>query len=298
MSGKGQALLFMAHCADRWSVRQFRKLVRQAGDQAEIVWLWDDGSGLDGGPPTGIPVFRVGRDVGKELRYAGARPGIHPGQQVMAVISFAKAFPDYRYYWFVEYDVWCRDWRHLLEAAAVVDADLLAIHMTEYRRCPAWYWWGRMQGELATLDRRFLRKAFFPLYRISARALGVLDRAYRAGGWVHHEIFVPTLLGRNGMRMMDLRSLAQATGRARPWYTGTISDNGQMSSGSFRYRPAFLPLRLVLGRQAELYHPVKPWSWWLREGRLVKAVARALGPGRLVSRLPLLWRLAVSRHRE
>ncbi len=180
----------------------------------------------------------------------------------------------------------------------MVDADLLAIHMTEYRRCPEWYWWGRMQGELATLDRRFLRKAFFPLYRISARALDVLDRAYRAGGWVHHEIFVPTLLGRNGMRMMDLRSLAQATGRARPWYTGTISDNGQMSSGSFRYRPAFLPLRLVLGRQAELYHPVKPWSWWLREGRLVEAAARALGPGRLVSRFPLLWRLAVPRHRK
>lgn len=298
MSRPDQVMLFMAHRVDRWSVRQFRKLEREAGGLAEIVWLWHEGAGADRGPPGGVPVFRVRDDVGEELGYPRARPGIFPGQQVMAVISFARSFPGYRHYWFVEFDVWCRDWRRLLEAAGETDSDLLATHVTEYGRCPAWYWWDRLEGELAELERRFLRKAFFPLYRISRGALEAVDEAYRSGAWAHNEIVVPTVIARKGLSVSDLRGLGRATGGVRPWYTGAVTGKGQMSSGSFRYRPSFLPAGVVFREEAELYHPVKPWSWWLRHGRLVEPMARALRPRRLVSRLPLLWRLVVPRHRE
>ncbi len=98
MSRREQVVLFMAHSADAWSRRQFRRLVGQAGGLTDVFWLWHEAAEQAREPPSDVPVFRVGDDIGKELGYPAARPGIFPGQQVMAVISFSKAFPDYRYY--------------------------------------------------------------------------------------------------------------------------------------------------------------------------------------------------------
>jgi len=176
---------------------------------------------------------------------------ILPGSNHLPVIARMRR-PDagkYGAVWVAEYDVVYRgDWREVL--TAVDDAvDFCTLHVQSRRENPDWPWWER--GLFAPAGHALpeqLLSSFNPLYRLSRRALNLLNTALRQGWRGHHEMLMPTLLNSLGAHIEELGGYGQWTPAAR---------RGQFYSGrqTFRWRPAIAPAEM--NASGVLYHPVK-----------------------------------------
>ena len=159
---------------------------------------------------------------------------------------FRKNFPDYDYYWMIDYDVFCNaeNYAGFLEKFADNHADLLIQGLNEVKKSD--------DGFLKNLDWLYndtdkLYSGLFAVVRLSARAIDFLyqkrlelEKIFRNSSaqfkqWVFCEVFVPTELRNSGFICENLNE----------------------------YRVKFLPYiylndeRFFLKPDNHLYHPVK-----------------------------------------
>jgi hypothetical protein len=93
--------------------------------------------------------------------------------------------------------VFTGDWSRLITEIDSDKYDLLCSHIARYRDIPKWSWWSTLKAPASDVENSnpldLVTKGFFPVYRISARALlKVLD--YQRSGWAGHmEVLVPTI---------------------------------------------------------------------------------------------------------
>ena len=103
-----------------------------------------------------------------------------------------------------------------------------------------------------------LRKAFFPVFRISRAAIAKVDQGHRAGWLGHFEVLVPTLLAREGLAVQDLRA-------THPCYVGASQNPSPILplQASLRWRPKVSRAEFSQrGSGALLFHPVKDnWAF-------------------------------------
>jgi hypothetical protein len=262
--GHNTLILFLAHQWQRSQASRFLRLYRQTQGIAECrLLLQDDGGPVraaweqwlrDEGIDSPIEFFDPGgleAELGYPMLY-GDR--IVPGSTHYPLLSVARRVRR-EYYWVIESDVeFSGSWAEFLAPFSASTADLLASHLLRRDQQPRWAWWDSLRTPESVEDGGVTRyRAFFPVHRMSSRALAVVDTAHRTGWAGHYETLVPTVLMRDGLEVRDLRDVSDC-------YAGTHQDPvaGESTLSSMRYRPyVTLHEQAVAMDSARLLHPVK-----------------------------------------
>ncbi|MBF0595830.1 MAG: DUF3405 domain-containing protein [Candidatus Omnitrophica bacterium] len=119
-----------------------------------------------------------------------------------AVLHFFRKYPQYSFYWVIEYDVSFEGhWRDFFSAFADNGADVLATYVRSFADDPCWKWW--KEHNLKVEQSRLLA-IFCPVVRFSNRALQVLDDSHRQGLTGYCELVIPTLVREAGLIVSDI----------------------------------------------------------------------------------------------
>lgn len=184
-----------------------------------------------------------------------------PGNVDLPILLFFRRFPNYAHYWVVEHDVrYSGGWSDFFKSHAASEADLLGTTLCRRDRNEDWHYW----PSLDLGDRRIARhdqiRGFFPIYRLSRRALERLDADYRSGVGGHFECLIPTLLNDAGMSLEDIGGAGEFVRPANKdrFYRNTPSADS-LGPGTFVFRPVMERP----GREPNmLWHPVRPQTGW------------------------------------
>jgi hypothetical protein len=262
------AILLLNHAADR-SLFDFCARLRAETSSAYDVFLLSDRTrrsvSLGTAPPnTGERVFTLDDLV--SLGYPGkqdiAEPGkkersLRLGNAELPVLLFHREHPGYDFYWVVEYDVrYSGSWGTFFAAFESSHADLLGTSLIRHSEFPGWSHWHSLR--LTTKDAADAEplRGFFPVYRVSRRALECLHDVYLGGCAGHMETLMPTVLHRAGLELEDIGGdgeFVKPENRNR-FYTNDPRTN-DLSPGTFVYRPVHAAIGPDPGK---LWHPVKP----------------------------------------
>lgn len=173
------------------------------------------------------------------------RPGIKWCNGDYPLYVFRQAFPQYDFYWMLDYDVFFngRDYSPFFDRYAANPSDFLAASFSP--ASPDWMW---ARGTDWAYRPEEKRSAFFPAVRFSAAALPALlerrrelGRLYAAAArpgrkWAGVELFVPTEMDRLGFSHALLDNLGT-------FHCGESIDLGEV--------------RLFEHPDGRLHHPVK-----------------------------------------
>ncbi len=296
------AILLLTHLNDKSIFEQFAKMAKECSGKYDVFLLCDnsrktfdrygknekfflfDVSALGG---LGYP----GKSTDENLRCSHQTDPDHkrfhfdPGNVELPVLLFFKDHPGYDHYWTLEYDVrFTGPWDVFFSSFAASDADLLGTTLTRYEKIPTWHHWPSL--DLAGKDigtDRYLR-GFFPVYRLSRRALQQIDRDYHDGVKGHFECLIPTLLSHAGMTIEDIGGdgeFVRPLNRNR-FYRNTPS-RGSLMPGTFVFRPV---MDSPGSEPNMLWHPVKRRPLWQVALRRMRRMALD-GIRRAIRRAPL-----------
>lgn len=218
-----QKVLFVSH-GQEYACKRFRKLKNELSGIADVEFV------------------EHGRDVTDEdlylLGYQRLSSRILPGSNHHILLYYSLKYPDYDYYWNIEYDVlFTGNWKTLFEAAAKTDADLLTNFIESRNEKNAqWPWWNYS-------NHTGLWKSFNPIYRLSKRACRFLDEQLKNDRHGHHEVEIPTCLISGGF---SYRSFGELGFVVPP-------ENPAFENPTFGYNLRFSQF----DQKDTLYHPVK-----------------------------------------
>lgn len=251
-AAKADVIVFLAHVFDEEIERRFFKLRQECSELCDVVVLAEQGSTI---PPNVAPFTRFfDFSALKQMAKSVIGSGIVPGNCHLRSIDYYRRFPNYRFYWFIEYDVvYTGNWAALISSLAEDQSDLLAAHVRTLADDPDWFWKESLKTEPDNLRRDEWIFAFLPVHRISARGLEAVAEKVRDGWTGHFEALVPSSLAHCGLRISDIGGSGAWTPKDRihrhyvDWRKGLHHGYG----GSLQYRPS-IRLRLIRNR---LYHP-------------------------------------------
>jgi hypothetical protein len=181
-----------------------------------------------------------------------------PGSNHFPLLQFYMENPNYEYYWVIEDDVrFNGNWKLLFDTYLSVSGDFITCHICDWAKEPEWPWWLLLHNghEEISLNQRV--RSFNPIYRISNNALKFLDNAMLDGWTGHHEVLMPTLLKRDGFRIIDFGGNGKYVlpGFTNRFYTSANPNTkGVLDKGTMRFRPIF---NAIQSEPNKLYHPVK-----------------------------------------
>jgi hypothetical protein len=251
-AAKSDVVVFLAHVFDAEIERRFFKLKLECSDCCDVVALVEQGSEV----PPSIAPFTQFFDFSalKQMAKSVIGKKVVPGNCHLRSIDFYRRYPNYEFYWFIEYDVvYTGDWGRLIGSLTEDRSDLLAAHVRTLADNPRWYWNHSLATGSDNLSKDEWILAFLPIHRISARGLEAVARKVRDGWTGHFEALVPSALAYSGLRVSDLGGSGTWTpkDRIRRHYVDwrTLRRYG----GSLQYRPS-IRFRLIKNR---LYHPCK-----------------------------------------
>lgn len=272
-------VVFLSHILTRGLVDEFERLAA-AGEAHDTVFCYDNSRGdyaerLFATPPR-RHLFTLDELFATGYPRKGRTRRFHPGNQDLAFIHYHRRHPGYRHYWFIEHDVrFTGSWARFFAAAGESDADLLGTTLCDRTSHPDWRFWHTVRSPAGTsADGRV--RGFFPIVRLSGRALMALHEAYVEGWDGHFEGAMPTILAARGLTLEDLGGDGPyvPTGHTNRFYVNTPADR-LLSPGTLVFRPRIdRP-----GSAADtLWHPVKQRSdrtWKFRAWRHALEVWRA-----------------------
>lgn len=184
------------------------------------------------------------------------RKGLVPGNLDLLHLHFARRHDALDRLWIVEYDVcYTGDWGSLFGRFEQSRADVLGTTLRGFSACPGWHWWPSFRPSSKIPPREWLR-GFFPILRVSRRALDAVDAAYREGWSGHFEAVLPTVARSAGLEIEDIGGdgpFVEPDNRNRHYVNSPEREH--LSPGTFAYRPA---RRFPGLRRDKLWHPVKP----------------------------------------
>lgn len=185
------------------------------------------------------------------------------GNANLPLLYFSRQYPEYQYYWVVEYDVrFSGDWNLFFDSFRSTDADLLGTTLYEKEFNPEWFYWDSIEAPETEAFLRFIR-GFFPVVRYSQLACRLLVTAYHDGWRGHFEGLVPTFLYSRGCRIEDIGGDGEFTPvERRMLFYSNCPYKWDLSPGTFVYRPDVSLQTIVPGM---LYHPVKSPALWERD---------------------------------
>lgn len=286
------ALLFLTHVKDKNTDEQISKIFRECSEQFDVFVLCDNTEGKFNRQKNDERFFSfdVSQLIG--LGYPGkSAPDTMPGPQQndrhhksfhfdpanveLPILLFFRNHPEYDHYWIIEYDVrFTGAWNDFFSSFEGNAADLLGTTLTRRDRVPNWHYWPSLDLSGMDIGEEHYIRGFFPIYRLSRRALEQLDRDYRTGVKGHFECLVPTLLSRSGMTIEDIGGDGDFVrpGNINRFYRNTPT-RGHLGPGTFVFRP-------IMERPGSdpdtLWHPIKPSPLWKSVLRPVRRAIRRL----------------------
>jgi hypothetical protein len=198
-------------------------------------------------------------DLERELSVASFKRGqIIPGSVHMPLLWLSRRL-GFRLYWVVEDDVYFKgNWAELVQKFKEDNSSLLCSHLTDFGEILNWPWWSSLKAPTEAVEGgnwlESVQKGFFPIYRISAVALGKVLECQRAGWSGHFEVLIPTVLRHARYSVSDLGSdLREAL-----YSDGMIkSGEGSGKLSTLRVGPPVTNAEIVLSDGAAIFHPVK-----------------------------------------
>jgi len=200
---KRNVICFKSHYLCSHIIKGYKKIVADCyASSYDVVMLYDN-SRKDFKPSKVGPQYVLfDTDDLKQIGYC-----VHEKSAVWyngdyPLLHFYKQYPNYQYYWMIEYDVHFKGhWRIFFDAYYHDNSDLLAAHVRTPNQEPQWGWWDHHNLDVKSESQRGV---FFPVMRFSNRALKFLDEKYKSGKWGFCEVVVPTLLHTHGYKISDL----------------------------------------------------------------------------------------------
>jgi hypothetical protein len=264
---KKQVFLYLSHRISKPIIKEYMKIRDAAeGIGGDTFFLYHARSDEIQHPLEAIINCYRFTDKGmSELNYPMIGRKMIPGHCHFPLFLFFRDYPDYDFYWIIEYDVrFSGDWRFFFNSFEEVDRDYLACHIREFSREPEWIFWTLQHPEKSVpIHSRF--RSFNPIYRLSRRSLEFMELSLRDGWCGHQEVVLPTLLFNNGFTMMDFGGSGRFTlpGMENRFYISPRPKvRGTLTNGTMRWRPIF---RRTGTKANKLYHPVKPLPFFLLE---------------------------------
>jgi hypothetical protein len=291
-NSKKTAILLLTHLRNRSIEQQFSKILLECSSRFDVFFLCDNTDGIFDSYRGNDRFFLFNRNRLFELGYPGKssaenlrrthqndahhqRFNFDPGNVELPVLLFFKEHPEYERFWMIEYDVrFTGPWDRFLSAFEASDADLLGTTLTRHATTPNWYHWPSLDLSGKPIGKDRYIRGFFPIYRLSRRALVQLDRDYLDGVTGHFECLIPTLLHHAGMTIEDIGGDGEFVrdGNRNRFYRNTPV-RGSLTPGTFVFRP----VRHRPGDEPDtLWHPVRPSPFWLVVLRRIRRLFRQL----------------------
>lgn len=261
------AIVILSHFDDRSLMRHCADMLRDCGAAYDVFLLSDrtQPSLTLASRPRGLREIRFTIDDLIGLGYPNrqqlsigrsGRRNLKLGNADLPLLLFYLRHPGYRYYWVVEYDVrFTGSWQRFFAAFENCDADLLGTSLRRFEEIPDWNHWGGLCLPILASESCERLCGFFPVYRVSNRALATLHDACLRGCGGHMEAMIPTLFHNLGLRVEDIGGDGEFVrpGNTNRYYRNTRTA-GSLSPGTFVYRP----VATQAGDEPnKLWHPVK-----------------------------------------
>jgi hypothetical protein len=284
------AILILSHVMNREVMAFFKRIKKECSKYYDVIFLCDNTAGVFDSFEDNKDFFLFTTKNLQSLNYVGRSAIVYqdksradnpyhkdfnftPGSTDMPVLLCYKRNPSYDFYWIVEYDVrFSGSWNRFFSFFAKSHADLLGTTLTPYADIPGWYHWPSMALKNMRIGKEAYLRGFFPIYRLSNRALARLDRDYLTGVRGHYECLLPTLLHHAGMTIEDIGGdgpFVRPENRNR-FYSNTPTSE-TLAPGSFVFRPVMTRA----GKERDtLWHPVKYTPAWRIALRRMKAMLR------------------------
>jgi hypothetical protein len=258
---KKQVILFSSHLFNDFIIEQYNKLRKAAKDNTDLFLLIEyekDSFTI----PDSIKYFPFDVETLNNLKYEPIAETIIPGSNHFQVFQFYKTYPQYEYYWNIEYDVYFNgEWNILFDTFKLIDSDFISSHLERFHQSPNWAWWKSLRLKTIDIPETEYVKSFNPIYRISNKAMAVLDKILLEGNSGHHEVLIPTVLNFLGYKINDWGGISEFTlpNFENSFYlTNSNVNNLYYTGSSMRFRPEFNLKELEQGLKDNLlYHPVK-----------------------------------------
>jgi hypothetical protein len=272
------AVLILSHIWDKGVKSHYKDIKASCENKYDVFFLGDNTRGVFNKyqKDHGFYLFTV--DQLKRLGYPGKgkieydklpekHAGYHKnrnfvmGNTELPLLLFFKDQPEYKYYWLIEYDVrFSGSWHELFLYFRSSPSDLLATSLINYSEVKDWFRWQSLDFCGKKVDRNEYVKGFFPIFRISNRALQRMDKDYRSGVTGHYECLMPTLLNHAGLLLEDIGGDGKYSKpeNNNRFYTNT-PQNDSHAPGTF----VFTPQMNWPGQKSNtLWHPVKYKPIW------------------------------------
>ena len=255
-----QVILLSTHLLNQFVITQYNRLQETIADDFDLFLLieYDDSLVI----PDSIKYYPFDVDTLNNLHYDPIEETIVPGSNHFQVFQFYKDYPQYDYYWNIEYDVYFNgEWKTLFDAYKFIDSDFISSHLERFHQTPNWTWWKSLQLKTIDIPEYQYVKSFNPIYRISSKAMAVIDKTLLEGNSGHHEVLIPTVLNYLGYKINDWGGIGEfvLSGFENSFYYTDSSVNNLFYMGSsMRFRPVF-NLKEIENMISDnlLYHPIK-----------------------------------------
>ena len=260
-----QAILYLSHVVNKTQWRCYKQLERECAGFADVYYVSNLNS--ENVPPDLANTFPItpakraalghpsrAGDVGWWMDTSPNHTRDIKSGFDQALLAFRQAKPEYDYYWVVEYDVeFSGNWAELFKAFAENTSDLICSSAHRYQTNPTWDWWRSVTWP-GTAEPELIR-GFFPIARLSSRAIDAIIDAGRNGVDGFYEAIWPTVVNDRGMVVEDFGGDGEFVrpGNINRWYTSTLTSQtlapGSLVARPIRFRPGLKPNKL--------WHPVK-----------------------------------------
>lgn len=256
------AVLFLAHFVSDSNLKKYAKLKNDLQDRCDVFWAFQTDSKNEYASLNGPEVKLYPFDIEKlnELNYTPILEGMY-GSEHFIMESFRHDYPNYDYYWCIEYDVvFTGFWNVLFSAFESNDADFISSHVEFFKdgKNHRWEWWQSLSfAEGCEVDKANWVKSFNPIYRISGKALDFLDSYLKKeGNEGFYEVIMSTPLYNNGFKLVDFGGTGEFVpeGSRNLFY---VQWRGR-DCCTMRFRPEYSAEEIeALGTRNRLFHPVK-----------------------------------------
>lgn len=254
LSVKTNALIFMTHRFDKLAQKQFLTLKRQIPSDFEIFIMAEEGTAIPEACLNQTHFFDFSKIKHKASKYI--RNSVVPGNMHLAALDFFEKKSQFKYYWFVEYDVFFTgNWFDFFQYFSNDSTDLLCPRIKTVLEDPTWSWLPSIEMPSAILPKENWKIGFFPIYRISNRGLHAVNRKVSEGWSGHFEGLLVNMVENSGFSFAQFGGKGTFTPLERKKLFLSQPNSGKPY---FRFRPviSFIPFKKNI-----LVHPVKHfWS--------------------------------------
>lgn len=258
---KKSVVLLSTHILNEYVIQKYRKLYCDLDkEKYDIILLLNVDDGCEWSIPNDIICFTTNCESLNALLYEPIEETLLPGSCHFPLLRFYIDNPDYRFYWFIEYDVeFTGNWSSFMNdcSANLSDYDFLSCHIERFdeNKNKYWAWWHRSNNVGYTLTDCI--KGFNPICRYSNAALSYLDHYQKKGYSAHSEVMITTCLYHGGFRIGDFGGRGEFVpeGYENRYYIPNMSG---INDGTMRYRPLYTLKEIEgTGLRNKLFHPLK-----------------------------------------